>query len=33
VCTCLRHDLPAGHHTHACAERNRSQAAASGDPQ
>jgi hypothetical protein len=25
-CTCLRHDLPKGHHTHACAERNRERA-------
>jgi hypothetical protein len=27
VCTCLRHDLPTGHHTHACAERDRARAA------
>ena len=23
ACTCLRHDLPTGNHTHACAERDR----------
>lgn len=27
ACTCLRHDLPSGHHTHACAERARARVA------